>query len=202
MSATNIAFIRTQKECKEIVTSAELQQNGISIEIMNDSLSVLTGYIRGPPDSPYESASFVLDIRVPNDYPFKPPKVKFVTKCWHPNVSSQTGAICLDILADQWSASMTIRTVLLSIQSLLAYPVPNDPQDAVVAKQCLTNPSMYNATAKFWAQHYAKCPGEIDPEMMRKCSKLREMGVTMDEAISALSCNEWNLSKATENVFS
>ena len=47
---------------------------------------------------------------------------------WHPNVSSQTGAICLDILKDQWSPALTIKTALLSVQSLLCSPEPSDPQ--------------------------------------------------------------------------
>ncbi|GMS88387.1 hypothetical protein PENTCL1PPCAC_10562, partial [Pristionchus entomophagus] len=71
------------------------------------------------------------------------------------NVSSQTGLICLDILKDQWAASLTLRTVLLSIQSLLALPEPNDPQDAVVAKQKMAEPELFERTARFWTQHYA-----------------------------------------------
>lgn len=53
----------------------------------------------------------------------------------HPNISSQNGAICLDILKDQWSPALTLKTALLSLQALLSAPAPNDPQDAVVAKQ-------------------------------------------------------------------
>lgn len=53
----------------------------------------------------------------------------------HPNISSQSGAICLDILKDQWSPALTLKTVLLSVQALLSAPEPDDPQDAVVAQQ-------------------------------------------------------------------
>jgi ubiquitin-conjugating enzyme (huntingtin interacting protein 2) len=64
--------------------------------------------------------------------------MQFITKVWHPNVSSQNGAICLDILKDQWSPALTLKTALLSLQALLSMPAPDDPQDAVVAQQvCL-----------------------------------------------------------------
>ena len=78
---------------------------------------------------------FLVDIVLTSQYPFEPPKMKFLTKVWHPNISSASGAICIDILKDQWTPALTLKTALLSLQSLLASPEPSDPQDAVVAKQ-------------------------------------------------------------------
>uniref|UniRef100_A0AC35THM1 E2 ubiquitin-conjugating enzyme n=1 Tax=Rhabditophanes sp. KR3021 TaxID=114890 RepID=A0AC35THM1_9BILA len=198
---SNIAFVRMQKECKEIITSKEAEETGVMIEILDEKLTKIRGSLRGPPDSPYENAKYFLDIEIPSDYPFKPPKVVFTTKLWHPNVSSQTGVICLDILKDQWAASLTLRTVLLSVQALLTIPEPSNPQDAVVAKQFMASKEMFNETAKFWAQYYANAPGTPDPEKSKMVSKLIDMGVSDDQAISALSSQNWNLGKATEYLF-
>ena len=64
----------------------------------------------GPGDSPYSGGVFFVMIHFPPDYPFKPPKVQFQTKVYHPNVNSQ-GSICLDILKEQWSPALTISKV-------------------------------------------------------------------------------------------
>jgi len=63
--------------------------------------------IKGPKDSPYQGGVFELAVVFPLDYPFKPPKVAFRTKIYHPNINS-SGGICLDILKDQWSPALTI----------------------------------------------------------------------------------------------
>jgi len=72
----------------------------------------------GPTGSPYEGGVFFLDIQFPTDYPFKPPKLSFKTRIYHCNINSN-GAICLDILKDNWSPALTSSKVLLSICSLL-----------------------------------------------------------------------------------
>ncbi|KAJ8500211.1 hypothetical protein OPV22_010763 [Ensete ventricosum] len=63
--------------------------------------------IMGPADSPYAGGVFFVKIHFPPDYPFKPPKVNFQTKVYHPNINSN-GSICLDILKEQWSPALTI----------------------------------------------------------------------------------------------
>jgi ubiquitin-conjugating enzyme (huntingtin interacting protein 2) len=59
-------------------------------------------------------------------------------------VSSQTGAICLDILKDKWSPALTIKTALLSLQALLCAAEPDDPQDAEVADMFKTNRALFD----------------------------------------------------------
>jgi ubiquitin-conjugating enzyme (huntingtin interacting protein 2) len=97
----------------------------------------------------------VQDIVIPESYPFQPVKMKFITKVYHPNVSSASGAICLDILKDAWSPVLTLKSTLISLQSLLCSPEPNDPQDAEVAKHYTTSKHSFEETAIYWTKTYA-----------------------------------------------
>lgn len=74
-----------------------------------------------------------------------PPKVRFLTKIYHPNID-KLGRICLDILKDKWSPALQIRTVLLSIQALLSAPNPDDPLANDVSEQWKTNEKLAIAT--------------------------------------------------------
>ncbi|GAB4857487.1 hypothetical protein Ancab_015396 [Ancistrocladus abbreviatus] len=110
--------------------------------------------IMGPPDSPYAGGVFLVTIHFPPDYPFKPPKVAFRTKVFHPNINSN-GSICLDILKEQWSPALTISKVLLSICSLLTDPNPDDPLVPEIAHMYKTDRAKYETTARSWTQKYA-----------------------------------------------
>ena len=92
-----------------------------------------TATVMGPDGSPYEGGTFFLKIDFPNDYPFKPPKIIFQTKVYHPNINSK-GEICLDILKESWSPSHTIHAVLMSLQNLFVDPNVKDPLEADIAK--------------------------------------------------------------------
>lgn len=107
--------------------------------------------------------------------------MKFETKIWHPNVSSQTGAICLDILKNEWTPALTIRTALISLQALMCSPEPDDPQDAEVARQYKTDRQLYELTAKQWVQNYAQ-----EKDLSAKVKQLMEMGFPEDVCQEAL----------------
>ncbi|KAI0146390.1 putative ubiquitin carrier protein [Xylariaceae sp. FL1272] len=123
-----------------------------------DDLTHLKGRIAGPADTPYAGGWFIVDIVIPNEYPFKAPTMKFDTKVWHPNISSQTGAICLDTLGNAWSPVLTIKSALLSLQSLFQSPEPKDPQDAEVAQMMLNDFPSFQKKAHDWAVKHAGAP--------------------------------------------
>lgn len=108
----------------------------------------------GPEDSPYEGGVYFLNINFPLDYPFKPPKVTFATRIYHPNINA-SGGICLDILKDQWSPALTISKVLLSICSLLTDPNPDDPLVTDIAHIYKTDRAQYDAKAREWTAKHA-----------------------------------------------
>ena len=159
------------------------------------NLRELVGTIKGPKDTAYEGGVFKVSITIPSSYPFEPPKMKFMTKIWHPNISSQTGAICLDILKDQWSPALTIKTALLSLQALLSTPEPRDPQDAEVAKQYLASRELFESTAKFWTETYATEASEEE-----KVQSLIQMGFPEDAVRKALQAAEGDEARALEKL--
>ncbi len=148
-----MALKRITKELKEIQSNPPHNCSAGPKEDQDDMFK-WSGTIMGPSDSPYEGGLFILDITFPTNYPFKPPKINFTTKVYHPNINSQ-GNICLDILKDQWSPALTVSKVLLSICSLLTDPNPDDPLVGEIARQYTSNRKEFDLEASKWTQKYA-----------------------------------------------
>jgi ubiquitin-conjugating enzyme (huntingtin interacting protein 2) len=196
---------RINREIKDLMKDNDLEKNSYAIHEVLESSHILA-IIRGPAGTPYEGGVFEIDIRIPKSYPFTPPNCKFSTKIWHPNISSQTGVICLDILKEQWAAAITIGSVLLSIQTFLSSPEPNDPQDAIVANQFLTQRDLWHKTAKYWTFIYAmdeEYKKKIDKNHFKDYDKLvqnlkKKKRLDRDQALALLSNNGWDLDKTLE----
>ncbi|NXA43214.1 UBE2T enzyme, partial [Eudromia elegans] len=114
--------------------------------------------ILGSADTAYEKGIFNLEIVVPERYPFEPPKIRFLTPIYHPNIDS-AGRICLDVLKlppqGAWRPSLNICTLLTSIQLLMAEPNPDDPLMADVSSEYKYNKQLFLINAREWTRKYA-----------------------------------------------
>jgi len=146
-----MALKRINKELQDLGRDPPAQ---CSAGPVGDDLFHWQATIMGPPESPYQGGVFFLTIHFPTDYPFKPPKVAFTTRIYHPNINSN-GSICLDILRSQWSPALTISKVLLSICSLLCDPNPDDPLVPEIARIFKTDRDKYTELAREWTRKYA-----------------------------------------------
>ena len=139
---------------KELIELEKDPPVNCSASIINDDIHTWEAIIIGPEKTPYENGIFKLSIVFPDNYPFKPPKIKFLTKVYHPNINAN-GNICLDILKENWSPALTISKVLLSICSLLCDPNPDDPLVIDIAQQYKNNYPNFELTAGEWTRKYA-----------------------------------------------
>ena len=147
------ALKRIQKELKQF---NEEPPEGFSAGPVDDSdMFKWEASITGPEESPYEGGTFQLSMEFPKDYPYKPPKVEFTTKVYHPNVKN-TGTICLDILKDAWSPDISVGKILLAIQNLLINPNIDHPLEAEIANLYKSDKAAYDAKAKEWTEKYAQ----------------------------------------------
>lgn len=112
------------------------------------------GFIYGQKDTAYEDGKFHINIAFPDDYPLRPPIIRFSTKIYHPNIKYD-GSICLDILKTQWSPALGITRALLSILAMMDQPNANDPLNPEAGKLYLSDKEMFDATAKSWTIEYA-----------------------------------------------
>lgn len=150
-AACPMALKRIQKELSDLQRDPPAH---CSAGPVGDDLFHWQATIMGPPDSAYQGGVFFLTVHFPTDYPFKPPKIAFTTKIYHPNINSN-GSICLDILRSQWSPALTVSKVLLSICSLLCDPNPDDPLVPDIAQIYKSDKEKYNRHAREWTQKYA-----------------------------------------------
>ena len=160
------AIKRIKKELEKINKNDDLLEeygiDGIGPIDDSDWFSWEAG-IKGPKGSPYESGTFNLNINFPRDYPFKPPKINFITKIFHVNIHSD-GKICCEsfhLIYDSWSPAIDILQILIEIINLLKYPNFQTCRlygyDYELQERCYSKKDYkyYNKIANMWTVEYA-----------------------------------------------
>ena len=110
--------------------------------------------LMGPPNTPYDGGVFNVDLLFPAEYPFKPPKVRFLTKVYHPNIK-KSGEICADLLNENWGPTLNTRYVLGALKQLLEEPNADNPLEPEIAALYKDNKDKFVAEAKKWTLEYA-----------------------------------------------
>jgi ubiquitin-conjugating enzyme E2 D/E len=107
------------------------------------------------PGTPYEGGIYEVDIIFPAEYPFKAPKVKFVTRIYHPNIKTDTGEICADVITNSWAPTVNLRAVLGTIKTLLEEPNTESPLEPEIAELFANDRAAYMVKAKAHTAEFA-----------------------------------------------
>ncbi|VDK45646.1 unnamed protein product [Anisakis simplex] len=156
---------------------------GVSGAPTEDNILMWEAVIFGPQDTPFEDGTFKLTLEFTEEYPNKPPTVKFISKMFHPNVYAD-GSICLDILQNRWSPTYDVASILTSIQSLLDEPNPNSPANSLAAQLYQENRREYEKRVQQIVEqswlNFGENEGEI--ETKESMDTTEEMENEHDEA--------------------
>jgi ubiquitin-conjugating enzyme E2 A len=117
--------------------------DGITAAPETDDIMKWKAVMFGPVDTPWEGGTFTLEVNFSEEFPTQPPRVRFLSKMFHPNIYNN-GEICIDILQNQWSPIYDISSILTSIQSLLCDPNPKSPANQEAARLWAENRREYD----------------------------------------------------------
>lgn len=160
MASKEAAIRRIKKEMESLLHDIESNKNDTTLrcfkiyQMNDDNIFEWEALLFAHDESYYKDGIFKLQVTFPQDYPFKPPKIIFLTKIYHPNINTN-GIICLDILSDNWSPALTMQKVLISLISWLDDPNPSDPLMPEVARLFNADRKEYAVKCAEWVRKYA-----------------------------------------------
>jgi ubiquitin-conjugating enzyme E2 T len=132
---------------------------GVAAWMVDNQLNHLNAQLVGPPGTPYEKGIFLVDIVLPDRYPFEPPKARFITPVYHPNVECNSGRICLDTLnmppKGSWTPSLNISALLAMLRQLLQQPNGDDGLMHDVTQKYKFDRQGFDAIARKWTLEHA-----------------------------------------------
>ncbi|GMM28804.1 E2 ubiquitin-conjugating protein [Martiniozyma asiatica (nom. inval.)] len=159
---------RLMRDFKRIQQDSLSSSGGISASPLSDNVMIWNAIIIGPSETPFEDGTFRLRLTFDEQYPNKPPQVKFISEMFHPNVYA-SGELCLDILQNRWSPTYDVASILTSVQSLLNDPNVSSPANVEAANLWKDHRSQYikrvrMTVEKSWGEDLSEGSEEEDED--------------------------------------
>jgi len=147
---------RLQKELQDLRTAGLKAFRDIQVDEAN---ILLWQGLLVPDSAPYNKGAFKIEIQFPAEYPFKPPKLVFKTKIYHPNVDEK-GQICLPIVSvENWKPATKTEQVIQALVNLVNEPEPDHPLRADLAEEYSRDKKKFFKNAEeFTKKHGEKRP--------------------------------------------
>lgn len=153
-----MATRRLQREYQQLEEQPKEENHGISVKLVEDDLFHWHAFLPGDPKSPYSKGTFTIDLQFPKDYPFRPPKIKYLTKIYHPNITENGDLACPLVFTKDWSPTCSMDKAIQLLWGLFMDVNPDDDvgnlQAALLYKRDRDN---FNNNAQEWTTKYAMC---------------------------------------------
>jgi ubiquitin-conjugating enzyme E2 S len=132
---------------------------------LSADLTSLDVLLSGPVGTPYASGVWRLHLDIPPTYPTAPPTASFRTRLWHPNIDENTGAVCVETLKRDWSSTLKLRDVLVTISCLLIQPNPASALNEAAGKLASEDWDGFCRRAKLMTEIHAAVPSSLAAEV-------------------------------------
>ena len=152
----NRAHKRLSKEMTEFNNSDLATKDGVKLDLVNDDITNWNVHIPGPAGSPYDGGRFTVNIDFRDNYPFKCPKLQFVTKIYHPNIKTETGEICAEAIKNSWVPTLNADFIIKMLRELIGNPTAENPMETDIARELMVSTDKFRNTAKEYTEKYAK----------------------------------------------
>ena len=144
---------RLQKELGDIQNAGLKSFRDITVDETN--ILQWTGLIV-PDCAPYNKGAFRIDLEFPPEYPFKPPKITFRTKIYHPNVDEK-GQVCLSIVAvENWKPATKTDQVIEALVKMINQPEPDHPLRGDLAEEYMKDRKKFMKNAEDFTKIHAE----------------------------------------------
>ncbi|XP_062125141.1 uncharacterized protein LOC133838160 [Drosophila sulfurigaster albostrigata] len=124
--------------------------------VIDDDMSNLDVSFVGPMGSAYEGGLWIVNVAMPQEYPLKAPRLRFVTKILHPNIEFTTGLVCMNVFKQAWSANYDLVNIFETfLPQLLRHPNPHDPLNHHAAAIMKRSEQDFRDTVSMFLRMYA-----------------------------------------------